>query len=233
MFKKLVIVSFFLLAFDISARPKCDSNWVKIENGESIRYSIFCFKDGSWDVFRELNGKLHGEINSFFPNSNLKQKSYFIKGKEFGVRKGWLPDGTLSVYKPYYNGIPVDTHKVWYDNKNQESIIIYDSTGNKNGWCRTWYENGNIQDSTLYTHGTKLQEFLYYENGKPMFTSTLKEDGYITSSMSWFPTGMKNGEVKNGNGKVLTPRTGNSYFDTLVVKDGKVQGAAYEYFKDR
>ena len=156
-----------------------------------------------------------------------------FNGKENGIREGYQEDGFLSVYKPYHNGTPVDTHKVWYDNKNQESVITYDSAGNKNGWCRTWYENGNLQDSTLYTHGTKLQEFLYYENGKPMFTSTLKEDGYITSAQSWFPTGKKNGEVKNGNGKVLTPRTGNLYFDTLVVKDGKVQSAAYEYFKDR
>lgn len=232
-FSLLLLTILILFSNLTAAKPDCGTESVEILKNDTITTLIRCSKDSSWTEVKKKNGKLHGQIKTYYQDGKIKRISMIENGKENGITKGWLPDGFISIYKPYHNGTPVDTHKVWYENKNQESIIIYDSTGQKNGWCRTWYENGKLQDSTLFTHGTKLQEFLYYDNGKPMFTSTLKNDGYILSAQSWFPDGKKNGEIKNGNGKVLTPRTGNQYFDTLVVKNGKVQGGAYEFFKDR
>jgi antitoxin component YwqK of YwqJK toxin-antitoxin module len=159
----------------------------------------------------------------------------FYLGKQVGLKQGWKPDGFLSVYRPYRNGHPIDTHKLWYDNKKRQSVGVYDTAGNRNGWCIKWYENGTIEDSVLWAHGNKLEEFNYYASGKPMAHNVMKYDsapeGLIVTSVTWDRTGKKNGDVKNGNGIAIFPQhtTGPDtlYYDTLHIKNGRVVDADY------
>lgn len=113
-----------------------------------------------------------------------------------------------------------------------ESLIIYDSSGNKNGWSKSWYENGTLKDSVLFSKGDKLKEHLFYENGKKMFSSTMRPDGYIVSSVSFDTKGKKNGEVKSGNGRVILPGRMEK-LDTLVIRNGKVLDPEFEFFRNQ
>lgn len=231
---KIVLYIVLVLVVNVFSKTKVSIS-SQIIDKDTITVKKRVYDDGDYSIDSLKNGELNGVCNNYYANGKIAQTNLFVNGKDEGVRKGWAPDGFLSVYKPYHNGIPIDTHTVYYDNKKLESIIIYDSTGEKNGWCRKWYENGNMQDSSLYTHGTKVDQYHFYENGKMMFTSTLREDGYILSSASWYPDGKPSGEIKNGNGHILLPSSSksNELFDTLNVKDGMVQGSSYYMFHDK
>jgi antitoxin component YwqK of YwqJK toxin-antitoxin module len=234
MLKKSICIGFIIGTIVVSSfsKPECNTEKKELVGKDTVIKKIECYKEGDWEITRLLNDELHGQSESFYASGQKRNVATFNKGNENGIRQGWTEDGFLTVYKPYRNGIPVDTHKVWFPNKRQESITIYDSTGNKNGWCRTWYESGILQDSTLFFHGDKLQEYLFYLTGKLRFTSVMKPDSYILSAESFDEKGKNIGRIAKGNGRVILVND-NGRHDTLVVKDGKVQNAAYEFFKNR
>lgn len=229
--KNILLFVMFGSACCLSTSKDCGKISTEIINNEKITKTIECRKNGGWAIFRELNGKLHGKIEYFHPNGKLAQVSFYANNKQIGIQKGWDSTGFLSVYKPYKNGHPVDTHKVWRDKNKMKYIKIYDQDGNKHGWSRNWYENGKLQDSTLYVHGDKIEEFIYHENEKLMIHSKMKPNGFILSSESYYVNGTKSGEVKNGNGRVILPR--DQFFDTLIISDGQVRNGAFEAFHDR
>lgn len=228
---QIILLIFLMIETEIVASEK----QIEINGKDTIVVTKEMSKNGGWWVYRELRDSLCGKSEHYYSNGKLSQTTNFKNGKENGIRQGFLPDGSQSAYKPYRNGTPIDTHKVWFKNKKQESIIIYDTSGNKNGWCRNWFETGVLKDSTLYAHGEKLEEHLFYTTGKPMFRSKLKPDGYIITSASFYTNGAQSGEVKNGNGRIIVPKhlDDTNSFDTLDIKEGKVTNAEFYFFHNQ
>ena len=225
-FRVVLLIQIFLAGY-IIAQPTISYEY---HGGDTIRVISRKYSNGGVDITRTKNGELHGKSEGFYPNGSKMNETFFIDGKEHGVRKGWSENGFQSVYKPYHYGVPVDTHKVWYHNENKKTQEVYDSSGQRHGWAMNWYENGTLQDSTLYEKGEKLEEYHFYECGALLFTSKMRPDGYIVSSESFTTDGKRNGQVKDGNGFVVMPGRGET-LDTLTIEDGRVVDDSFHFFR--
>jgi antitoxin component YwqK of YwqJK toxin-antitoxin module len=230
--KHLLLILVGLVGTNCLGRPVCDSFSKEIIGGDTVHIKISCYDNGGWESSRTLKGVLEGKTEAFYSNGSKMRTAEYHKGKAVGTKMGWTKDGFLAVIRPYHNGIPIDTHKVWFDNKKQESITVYDSSGEKNGWCRNWYESDQLKDSTLFFHGNEREKYLYFPNGKLHYKCFTNPDGFIKTSDTFDSTGKSTGQVRNGNGREIFMNDDNTR-DTLTIKDGKVVTPSHEFFKNR
>ncbi len=219
-------------------KPKCDSISTSIVKTDTFTTEIKCSEDGYRRVTRKTNGREDGQWEAYGADGTLEELSHFKKGEADGLFQIWHPDGTPYDRKFYRNGHLSDTARLWYDNGKLNSLDVYDTAGRRNGWSMNWDDRGILLDSVYHAENEMKEAFYFWESGKLMFhektignPQTHRYD--IREAASFDSTGTKNGEVENGNGRLIVLHTrGFSASDTLEVKGTVLQdaGESFGYF---
>ena len=104
----------------------------------------------------------------YYPTTKMEQKNpkLDIKGKKMerkktGIKMGKLNDKTIQ------NGIKVNVHKGWWENRNLKYRYIFDDKGRYNGKVEEWYVTGQKLREFNYTNGLENgKQKLWDLNGK-------------------------------------------------------------------
>ncbi|WP_420571728.1 toxin-antitoxin system YwqK family antitoxin [Kordia sp.] len=176
-------------------------NIIKLKAVGTIKNNM---RQGVWKFYREdgktireiseyINDTLHGNIQVYWENKNLKEKAIFVKGKLFGESFHYYETGELEcqgfrkndsihgIMKKFYkNGVLKSKEKYWHGHITDTSIYFFDNekirkklithldktTLNSTGKGFEYYEDGVLKVFSEVKNQKSHGDFrLYNENG--------------------------------------------------------------------
>jgi antitoxin component YwqK of YwqJK toxin-antitoxin module len=223
--------------YSSTQKAPCDSISTSIVKNDTFSTLVSYDEKGGYQVIRTKNGKEDGKQEAYHPFGKPASISNYKNGKRDGIFESWSPSGFHETYEPYRNDHRIDTCIHWWDKDKLRSVHVFDSAGKKNGWSMTWDYNGILLDSIHYAKDKKKEAFYFWESGELMLYEKTKINSQtgsydILEAATFDSAGNKNGEVKNGNGRIIirTRRIGGGEMlheidkiDTLDVKGTQVQ----------
>ncbi len=140
------------------------------------------YENGKLKEVRNLNDEnnLEGEVLVYYENGNLKQKLFFINGKQTGEQRVYGENGSLIGIENWLQG-----------KKNGKATYYFESgelgeegqfeKGKKAGEWKTYYKSGALQKTGGYQDGLETGIWKTYNaDGTPQTTLTY-ENGGITN----------------------------------------------------
>ena len=161
------------LSFDIEGRLKNETdvkraNGIVLAHGPSVLYSESS-KIESMALYYE--GKLHGEMSSFYPNGLIEHTVYYVMGKKSGEEKGYYDNGKIAFKRHYKDGLPSGEWETYFEKGGRQSLKSFEK-GVLQGLKEEWNDKGELVESIYYLnglpHSQKKVKALsrYYEGGR-------------------------------------------------------------------
>lgn len=122
-----------------------------------------------------VNGKLNGNLKTYYENGNLKKTGNYINGVESGLFKEYDEDGNLEVEYSMSNGEFNGSLKTFYSNGKLKKSGYY-LKGKEHGNFIEYDENGNKEAEYVMANGMKNGVLKIYEDGKLDVITTFKDD---------------------------------------------------------
>lgn len=182
-------------------------------------------KNGTWIAFCEtnknqiglilhyMNGKLNGEMVSYWPNGNIQQKGFYQDGCFVGLNEKWYEGGIkesvsnckiIDVKLSFYECSLLDywtsdgkqliidgtgSYLSYYDNGILQVNGNYHQ-GNQTGKWTWYYSNGNLQYIENFIDGKEDGEYIYYFiNGNIRTTGTYSKGKQVGKWEEWYQDG--------------------------------------------
>ncbi|PWB26027.1 toxin-antitoxin system YwqK family antitoxin [Flavobacterium sp. HTF] len=205
--------------------------------------------------FKYVSGREEGYFESHYLNGKIAEQGQYKKGFKDGLWKTFYDDGTLKFTGKYISKNPQlkdSTHTYFYPNGKLKKIEYYKITESKHvrsllmdhrvGTWKTYYENGNIKESTDYgdeeERTQKNGKYLsYYENGN-VETEALYSGGWLIGVYkSFYENGklkeyVSNHSLSRKNGLVKTYYENGVLESEIIYDSGQKNGKATEYFEN-
>ncbi len=110
-----------------------------------------------------VNGEIHGESTSWYPNGQLHTQATYINGKMNGEYKAWYDNGQLRAISYVTNGKDNGEYKSWYrgtDNSNsvcgQPRVHTTYIDNKPHGEYKKWNEEGVLIEDKIYIDGVEV-----------------------------------------------------------------------------
>ena len=155
-----------------------------IKNGKRVQYSKdeYVEETFKWDT-------LVGNVNTYFPNGNLKKTVPVLEGKKHGMEKEFAPNGLVISVAQYYGGILL----------RREQINRTDNFGFKQGNWKFFWENGNLKEEGSYYNNKKHGFFKYYnQEGNFLSVEKWENDTYLPDAPETKKLDIKTAYHSNG-----------------------------------
>ena len=175
-------------------------------------------------------GSIHGIWEYYYPNSVLKQKTYYNKGKYEGQEIEYDVEGKISAIF-HYNNDKLELEKYYTNGTLYDSIVL---PSNEKDSLYTHYTNGKTYAQIFYNYGKKNGKYVnYYPNGK---TKTMGQ--YLNSERNgewiWY---YDNGNVKSKynyiygdiNGDVIDYHKNGKIKSTNTYLLGEINGEEKDF----
>ncbi len=111
--------------------------------------------------------------------------------------------------------------RIYYSANRPKQFTHYNDSGQKHGWEVSWYDNGNVKDSTLYQNDTLIRGKIFYYNGGLKSVAENVNNRQLYSASSYSPTGQKTGTIRNGTGIIYSCDSLGNNCHRIVYRDGK------------
>src|SRR5260221_931266 len=182
--KKICSFAILLLIFSCNKKKQVITKW---DNGRNKMILTYYNSDDTLTYLKE----------DFYENGNAYSKGNYVNGKKEGKREWWYYDGVKKDEAMFHLGNYVSYRKHWYENGNLKQIEIitggsFDSCSCHDGHVTNYYENGQVEDESIYFNGHRDSQYVYrYDNGQvkkqEYFKADLKEGSY----KEWYRNGSK------------------------------------------
>ncbi|CAM3895078.1 hypothetical protein SHAQ108633_00940 [Shewanella aquimarina] len=110
-------------------------------------------------------GKLNGELVSFYETGAIEVVEPYVDGQLEGVTRVYLEDGTLNKTIPYHNGLKEGTEAHYGFEGGLLSKSIEYRQGKRNGWSTSYWDPDRLRNRK-YHRGGKLAEEGQYQDGE-------------------------------------------------------------------
>ena len=112
----------------------------------------------------------------YYPNGNLKSKSYYKNGDLHGAKKLYYRNGSLERVSHYKNGVYHGSVKEYYRNGELKAIANF-KEDSQHGITKHYYKSGILEQKGDYINGRQEGEFIfYYESGKLKMRALMEDD---------------------------------------------------------
>jgi tetratricopeptide (TPR) repeat protein len=157
-------------------------------------------KTGKW-YFKGSSIPYSGQFIDYYFNGKKQGEGILKAGVLEGLRTVYNPDGTISYYENYINGIENGESKEYFQNGELHQEGAY-KNGKEDGLWKEWYSTGQLKRQTEFKEGKVL---------------STKEDGKFHSLFSkgiqLFNEGNYSGAIKNYDKSIeLNPNYSDVYF---------------------
>lgn len=122
-----------------------------------------------------VNGKLNGQLKTYYENSNTKKTGNYVNGIENGLFKEYDEIGNIEAEYSMTNGELNGSLKTFYSNGKIKKSGYY-LKGKEHGNFIEYDENGNKEAEYVMANGMKNGVLKIYEDGKLDVTTTFKDD---------------------------------------------------------
>ncbi len=168
------------------------------------------------------NDKYNGLFLAWDKTGRLRSRIQYCMDKFCGEVMAWDSLGNILTEK-YYNADykPIGLHRIYYSANRPKQFTHYNDSGQKHGWEVSWYDNGNVKDSTLYQNDTLIRGKIFYYNGGLKSVAENVNNRQLYSASSYSPTGQKTGTIRNGTGIIYSCDSLGNNCHRIVYRDGK------------
>jgi len=176
-------------------------------NGTSITY----FSGGSKkikEVENYLDGKLHGECKSFFPNGKLEYYKLYENGNRKLIKE-YYSDGSILSISNYIQDRQHGEYKRFYPNGQLLNLDFYEN-GNRVGVSKRYSEKGQIAVMVYYDKNGNKLKYEEYNN----FGFIRRIEGYSSKGLLLHEESFFYDEIGNLKEKVIYEKD-TSYHITL------------------
>ncbi|MCG9719749.1 toxin-antitoxin system YwqK family antitoxin [Shewanella sp. Isolate7] len=152
-------------------------------------------------------GKLNGELVSFYETGAIEVVEPYVDGQLEGVTRVYLEDGTLNKTIPYHNGLKERTEAHYGFEGGLLSKSIEYRQGKRNGWSTSYWDPDRLRNRIHYVDDLRDGLWQQYSFGKVVIEGPMvkdKEEGEwrsyfqdtdILKGIAHFKAGKLHGEV--------------------------------------
>jgi uncharacterized protein len=152
-------------------------------------------------------GRLHGPLQLFYPNGQLKRLEMMQAGERSGKWETYDEDGSKRDVACYLNGKIVGDLVSFYANGVKAASIPYGKAGLPDGVATEWFESGSVKSTKRYSDGLLCGDgwnpavTLYYENQAIAEVQDFRDGIPLGTHFKYFESGREAYKASYKSGK--------------------------------